>query len=79
MSNTSDAIRDREEAKRPKPEPEVRKRGRKAVERYPEGWTPEPEQAEADTKEVSVDQVSASAMPIGVLEAEDGDESAQGS
>ncbi len=72
MSNTSDAIRDREEAKRPKPEPEVKKRGRKAVERYPEGWTPEPEQAEADPKEVSVDQVFASGLPIDALGETDG-------
>ncbi len=72
MSSTADAIRDREEAKRPKPEPEVKKRGRKAVERYPEGWTPEPEQAEADTKEVSVDQVFASALPIDALDEADG-------
>ncbi len=44
MSMTSDAIRDREEAKRPKPV-EVKKRGRKAVKGNEEGRAPVEEQA----------------------------------
>ena len=51
MSDTADAIRDREEAKRPKPE---KKRGRKAVKGNTEGRTPDTEQAEAHAEKVSI-------------------------
>jgi hypothetical protein len=52
--SSADAIRDRQEAKRPKPEPKERKRGRKAVEGNEEGQAAVQEPAETAEEEVNV-------------------------
>jgi hypothetical protein len=51
--SSADAIRDRQEAKRPKPEPKESKRGRKAVEGNEEGQAAVPEPAETAEEEVN--------------------------